>query len=387
MSVTFDEAPPEGHINFGVGQPSPDLLPVALMREAAAHFLDSAEPLELNYGEKQGDRRFRATLAAFLTRHYGTATDADELFVSGGNSQALDLVCARFTQPGDTVFVEEPTYFLAHQILRDHGLNIVGIPVDGGGLDTAALEAALQTTRPALLYTIPSFHNPLGVTLTAARRDRVLALSREYGFLVCADEVYQLLYYDTPPPAAFGSRIREPEAGTTVLSMGSFSKILAPGLRLGWIQTGSALMQGLLASGAVRSGGSLNHFTSHVVRHALDLGLQEQHLEALRSAYGARVEAMDRALRAHLGDLAQWEVPGGGYFFWLELAPGVDTRPLRAQALAQATGFQPGTVFSCQGRFGNCLRLSFAHYGPAEIETGVARLAGVLRAGLAAGRR
>jgi len=159
-TVTFDGAPPPGTINLGIGQPSADLLPVNLVRQASVAFFDSAEPIELNYGVLPGDERFLESLAGFLTEGYGSSTNSDGLFVTGGNSQAIDLVSTVFASPGDTVFVEEPSYFLAFQIFRDHGLNIVGIPVDDEGLSIDALQQELESTTPAFVYTIPSYHNP-----------------------------------------------------------------------------------------------------------------------------------------------------------------------------------------------------------------------------------
>lgn len=376
--LNFDQAPPPGHINFGVGQPSADLLPVELIRIAAEDFLRQAHPLELNYGIKQGDLRCRESLAGLLSRHYGAPARAQSLFLTSGNSQALELVCSQFTQPGDTVFVEEPSYFLAFQIFRDHGLHLVSIATDENGLDVEQLEAELARVKPVFLYTIPSFQNPGGQTLSAVRRKRLVELSQEFEFLVVADEVYQLLFYYEPPPIAFGSLAEEQGEHGTILSLGSFSKILAPALRLGWIQTSPALLRRLLENASLSSGGALNHFTSHVVRHAIDLGLQDQHLLALRAAYRGRVEAMDRALREHLGGLAHWHKPRGGYFFWLELEHDADLRALRQRASEFRTGFQPGPVFSNRGAFANCLRLSFAHYGENDIDAGVERLSRVL---------
>ena len=373
--VTFDGAPEPGAINFGVGQPSADLLPVELLRIAADNFLRSAKPVELNYGERQGDIRFLETLAAFLCDGYDTGVTPESLFVTAGNSQALDFVCALFTRPGDTVIVEEPSYFLAFKIFADHGLNIVSIPVDDEGMDIDRLEQELRRTRPKMLYTIPSYHNPGGQSMSAARRTRLVELSREYDFLVAADEVYQLLWYDQAPPAALGTMS---DRGN-ILSLGSFSKILAPGLRLGWIQTSPKLMEKLLDSGAVNSGGSLNHFTSHVVRHAIELGLQQSFLEELRQTYRSRVRAMDTALNEHIGDLADWHHPEGGYFFWLKFSQDVDTTELRRKAGEYQTGFQPGENFSSNGGLRNYLRLSFAHYGEADIQEGVARLGRLLR--------
>jgi 2-aminoadipate transaminase len=368
--VTFDGAPPPGTINMGIGQPSADLLPVDLVRQASEAFFADAQPFELNYGVLQGDERFLSSLADYLTVQYGTPASPDTLFVSGGNSQALDLVSVMFAKPGDTVFVEEPSYFLAFQIFRDHGLKIVGIPMDDEGISIAELEKALKTHRPVFLYTIPSYQNPGGQCLPLQRRKRLVELATAYDFLIVADEVYQLLYYYGVPPPAFGT-MTESEA---VVSLGSFSKILAPAMRLGWIQTSPALRNKLLANGFVNSGGSINHISSHIVRHAIELGLLTDHVAHLRNVYRARVEAMDQALRREFGSLAKWKKPSGGYFFWLEFPEGTDTALLREQAPRLETGFQSGAVFSSCGGLSNFLRLSFAHYAEDQIVEGICRM-------------
>lgn len=372
--VTFDGAPPPGVINLGIGQPSRDLLPVDLLRAASEDYLKVALPEELNYGEKQGDIRFRESLADFLSLEYGADTSPESLLLTCGNSQALEFICERFTKPGDTVFIEEPTYFLAFQIFRDHGLNIVPIPMDHDGLVIEVLENALKITKAALLYTIPSFSNPGGQTLSAERRERLVDLSREHGFVIAADEVYQMLPYFGDVPPALGTMI---DRGN-VLSMGTFSKIMAPGLRLGWLQAPDHLMETALDSGWVNSGGSVNHVTSHIVRHAIDMGLQESFIEKLRESYRGRVLAMDESLSEHLSSHARWTRPDGGYFFWLELQDDVDTKDLRTGAFDSGVGFQPGEVFTSTGDHKNCLRLSFAHYTEDEIRQGVERLAGLI---------
>jgi DNA-binding transcriptional MocR family regulator len=369
--VTFDRDPPPGTINLGIGQPSADLLPASLLRQAADGFLAGARPADLNYGERQGDAGFRESLAEFLAPEYEAPVSADALFVTAGNSQALDFVCSVFTRPGDTVICEEPSYFLAFRIFEDHGLDIVPVPTDGDGMDIAALEATLTRTKPALVYTIPSYHNPGGQSLSAGRRERLAALSREHGFVIAADEVYQLLWYGQPPPPALGTMI----AVGNILSLGSFSKILAPGLRLGWIQASEPLLEKILDSGVVNSGGSFNQFTSLVAREAIDSGLQLSFLRHLRRVYARRVEVMELALAEQFSGRARWLRPGGGYFFWLEFADGVDTAALRELAPEFEVGFQPGVNFSSRGGLRNCLRLSFAHYGEEDIRKGVARLA------------
>jgi DNA-binding transcriptional MocR family regulator len=256
---------PEDLIDLGIGQPSLSLLPAAALQEAAAHRLGLGDRHVLQYGAARGDGYFRRTLARFLARHHGVPTEMDQLLITAGASQALDLVCTRLARPGDTIFVEEPTYFLALLIFRDHQLNVVGIPMDDKGLIIEALEENLRKRRPVFLYTIPAFHNPSAATLSAQRRERLVELSQVHGFTIVADEVYQMLNYTAVPPQPFAAHI-----GTgSALSLGSFSKILAPGLRLGWIQAAPARLEALLHAGLLESGGGLNPFTSGIVRSAI----------------------------------------------------------------------------------------------------------------------
>ena len=369
-TVKFDDQPPPGTINFGIGQPSADLLPVDLIGQASKMFFDVAEPLNLNYGVLQGDARFLDSLAMFLTRNYGSEVTPEQLFVTGGNSQGMDISAVVYARPGDTVFVEEPSYFLAFQIFRDHGLNIVGIPLLDDGLCIDTLRRELRTHKPAFLYTIPSYHNPAGLCTSDARRRAIVDLAVEHDFLILADEVYQLLHYYQPPPPAYSTMV----SSDRVVSLGSFSKILAPGLRLGWIHTSPRLRKQVRASGFVNSGGSINHISSHIARQAIDNGSLDSHIGELRVAYRRRLEAMDDALHEHYDGLATWTRPEGGYFFWVQFDESVDTTPLRKQARKVEAGFQSGAVFSTEGQLKNCLRLSFAHYNERDIREGIARL-------------
>src|SRR5262245_7997558 len=287
---------PEHLIDLGIGQPSLSLLPVTALQEAAAHRLGRGDRHVLQYGAAQGDGYFRRTLARFLAQHHGVPTEMDQLLITSGASQALDLICTRLARPGDTIFVEEPTYFLALLIFRDYRLNVVGIPTDDRGLIVEALEENLREHRPVFLYTIPAFQNPSAVTLSAQRRGRLVELSQEHGFTIVADEVYQLLNYTTVPPPPFAAHI-----GTgNVLSLGSFSKILAPGLRLGWIQAIPARLDALIHAGLLESGGGLNPFTSGIVRSAIELGLQQKCLADLKTVYAARAATLTGAVRRYL---------------------------------------------------------------------------------------
>ncbi|GIK39467.1 MAG: aminotransferase [Chloroflexota bacterium] len=364
---------PAGMIDFGVGQPSLSLLPQAALKQAAEHRLSQGDTSFLQYGAEQGDGYFRLTLAQFLSRHYGLPVEADHLLITSGASQALDLICTRFTQPGDTIFVEEPTYFLALLIFRDYRLNLVGIPMDDNGLIVEALEEKLAQHRPVFLYTIPAFHNPSAATLSAERRERLLQLSQEHNFLIVADEVYQMLDYTTSPPPPLAAHIDTNQ----VISLGSFSKITAPGLRLGWVQATPARLDPLLHAGLLESGGGLNPFTSAVVQSLIELGLQDACLAHLKAVYHERSSGLNAALRRQVPTLSFAE-PGGGFFIWLRLPEDWNAQDILLKARRNNVSFQPGIKFSSAQGLQNYLRLSFAYYETDELLEGVSRLAQVM---------
>jgi 2-aminoadipate transaminase len=360
---------PAGFIDLGRGDPQFALLPLELIRQAADARLRDDDNAFLQYGTEQGDGHFRLALARFLTDGYGFPVDPDSLFITSGISSALDLLCTLFTRPGDTVFVEEPSYFLALRIFADHGLRLVSIPTDGSGLDLEALLEALKAHRPKFLYVVAAFQNPSGQTLSQDRRERLVALANEHGFLLLADEVYQFLNYTVQSPRSFGSHA---ESGN-VVSLASFSKILAPGLRLGWLQAHPTILKRLTGSGLLDSGGGMNPFTSAIVRGVIESGDLERNISALKQVYGARLAAMDKSLRRHFPQ-AVFTTPQGGYFFWVRL-PGIDTQDLRQQAQVHRVDFRPGILFSSQGGLRDYVRLSFSFYDSADIELGLQRLA------------
>ena len=362
-------------IDIGIGQPDASLLPLEIMKIAADHRLSLGNSDLLGYGPEPGDGYFLLALADFLSSEYGYPVAAESLFTTGGSSHALDLICTLFTQPGDIIFAEEPTYFLALRIFEDHGVRVIGLPMDAEGLRMETLEEKLQQIQPKIVYTIPTFHNPTGGTLSAKRRKRLVELSQEHGFLIMADEVYPLLHYTQKPPAPMAQLI---DSGS-VLSFGSFSKILAPGLRLGWIQAAPHLLKRLTGCGFIDSGGSPNHFTANLVRSVLELGLQQEHLAMLRATYKRRSATLCNALREHLPHVATFVEPAGGFFVWIELPESFDTALLLHEAAKINAGFQPGIRSSSNGGLRNCLRLSFAYYDEDKLAEGVRRIAQVIR--------
>jgi DNA-binding transcriptional MocR family regulator len=316
-------------------------------------------------------------LARLLEGIYGMSVDPGHLLVTNGASQAIDLICTLFSQAGDTIFVEEPTYFLARKIFADHRLKPVSLPMDSDGLIPEAAEEELKRSRPAFLYTIPTYHNPTSVCLSASRREQLAELSRRYDFTVVADEVYHPLCYTSAPPAPMARFC----TSDNVISLGSFSKILAPGLRLGWLQAAPAVIERIVQCGLLDSGGGLNPFTSGVVRNAMELGLLDENLALLKDTYSRRMLAMCAALRSKLPVSVRFTEPAGGFFIWLSLPDGTDALGLLSKAIARNVEFMPGPKFSSRQGLKNCLRLSFAYYDTPDLLKGIERLAAVIGQG------
>jgi DNA-binding transcriptional MocR family regulator len=237
------------------------------------------------------------------------------------------------------------------------------------------LAEVLRTVRPAFVYTIPVFQNPTGRTLSPARREALLALSRQHGFFLVADEVYQLLHYHERPPAPFAAHGDE----ITIISLGSFSKICGPGLRLGWVQAAPAIIKQFCASGMVESGGGLNPFTGALVQVALENGDETAYVATLRAVYRARSQALTAALQANFGDLLDYAPVSGGYFLWATLPEGCDATRLLAAAAQEQVGYRAGAKFGTRAApaassLQRALRLCFAYYSEAELAEGVRRL-------------
>jgi DNA-binding transcriptional MocR family regulator len=371
---------PEGVIDLGVGQPNNAILPVDYVRRAAAmQFTDSPEFLQ--YGAEWGDGNHRAALGEFLTEAYGVPVDPEQLFSTNGNSQALDMLCTVLTEPGDVVLVEEPTYFLAFQIFRDHGLVIRGVPIDGDGIVVEAFvdEVAMVRAagrRVAFAYTIPASQNPTGVTMSTQRREALVAAAAGNDVLIVADEVYHLLRFAPGPmPPPMSAYVDD----GPIMSIGTFSKILAPGMRLGWVHASAERLAAFAGTGLILSGGGLNPVTSSLATAMMRMGWQQEYLEWLRTLFARRSATMIAALREHMPHWVDFDVPSGGYFVWLRLPPNVDGAALRALGKQHGVDVRHGAQFSPTGSLGNHIRLSYAFYDDADIAEGVARLGRALR--------
>jgi len=369
----------EGVINFVVGQPEKDLLPLELLEKATEdRFAKCATGafdtrLMLQYGEGLGDKALRSSLSAFLTNHYNGQVNPDHLMISNGSSHALDLCCSTFAKEGDVVLVEDPTYFLSIKTFIDHRLNIVCVDTDENGLTIESLKRQLILHKSiAFLYCIPTHSNPSSTTLPLSRRRELAQLSEQHGFLIVADDVYQCLNYTSEvPPSPL------PHLTKNALSLGSFTKILAPGLRLGWIEAHPEILDRLLCRGVISSGGGLNPFAGSIVQSAIDMGLLDQHLQKLKEVYAENMAALCEALKKELPNCS-FQPPKGGYFVWLRLPEGVDGEELFKKSEEFGVSFSPGIKSSAQKRMNNYIRLCFAFYPREQLVEGTKRLSRLL---------
>jgi DNA-binding transcriptional MocR family regulator len=361
---------PSGNIDLGSGNPSLELLPIEILERASANYFSAGDRRTLQYGAERGNGYFLAALAEFLSTNLHFDVPMSTLLATNGASAALDLLCTLYTKPGDLIFVEEPTYFLARRIFADHHLQVEPISMDKDGLYVNQLEEKLSQALAKFIYTIPTFHNPANVTLAQDRRERLVNLAHQNNFLIIADEVYQFLAYDMSPPKPLASFANQVEQ---VISINSFSKILAPGLRLGWIQAHPKVIEQLAECGLLDSGGGLNPFTSGIAYYLIQAGDLAENITKLKGVYQKRLATMNEALAQNLPE-ADYLIPQGGYYFWVRL-PGLDTSQLRVTAQKSGIDFRPGTLFSSQIGLKDYLRLSFSYYNAPQIEMGVKKLA------------
>lgn len=386
----------EEQVHFGVGQPAPSLLPLSRVRAAAATKFAEEDPLFLQYGYISGYLQFRQSLASFLSKGYNKESiDPELLFATNGVSGALGLVCSLFATRGDVIVCENPSYFLALSLFRDFGLQIAPCKLDTDGLDTNELERMLRadpTFRPKFVYCIPAFHNPTGYSLSVARRAHLCCLAAEFDFMVLADEVYQLLafngeerpadplcYFDTDEVIKQGGR--GGRAGH-VLSIGSFAKITAPGLRLGWLQVSPAavpIIKRIYNCGQLDSSGALNPVVSGIVHTMIESGSQDEHLAAVRTELTQRGAVLGDALREHLPPGATFVQPKGGYFIWISIPQPLHGMRLMDYCIAQhKCRFHPGERFGTG--LDSFIRLSFSYYSAPDLAVGAKRLGEAMRA-------
>ncbi len=367
-----------GVLSLALGFPAPDLFPAAGLSEAAARVL-AHDPVALQYSPPF--LPLRRQVVELMARR-GVECREEQVFLTAGGQQGMSLLTRLLLDPGGTVLTERLCYTGFQQAVEPFQPEILTVPTDlDTGIDVDAVEALLAAgERPAMIYVVTDGNNPLGVSVSAGKRRRLVELAREHRVPILEDDAYGYFQYvddPVPPMRALDDR--------WVLYMGTFSKIFAPALRVGWLVVPEELVRPL---GIIKEATDINTstFTQRVISSYVDEGLLPGHLETLRREYGARRDAMDAALREHLGGVARWRAPTAGVFTWVELPEGTDTFPLLETALdTEGVAFFPGSAFAVggDGYASNCLRLNFSHCGPERIREGVERLGRVIRGALA----
>jgi DNA-binding transcriptional MocR family regulator len=363
---------PKRPVKLSVGQPGMNMLPLEILQKGLEYVGSVTDPRLLQYGDIPGYGGFRTALGSFLEVEYKEKVEPTELFVTQGVTGALAFYCSLFTQTGSTVFVEEPTYFLAINIFKqDFRLNVVSVPITPTGIDLEALEQALindKSTTPKFLYTIPTYHNPTSYTLPHEKREALAKLAEKYDFNIVADEVYQMLYFgDNKPPLPlcyYSNR---------AVSIGSFSKILAPAFRLGWMQTkNESIMDVFMKSGQMDSSGGNSPVTQALVHGIIKSNSLYDNIEKDKEILSSNCKELSHEVREQLGKYVDFIEPTGGYFLWLKLKePYTAAKVL--ENLGQVT-FVPGTRFSAHGSCNDYIRLSFSYYAKEDFAYGVGQI-------------
>ncbi|MFF5289231.1 aminotransferase-like domain-containing protein [Paractinoplanes globisporus] len=361
--IQFEHRP--GILDLSWGHPRPGLLPVEEWARASAAASREFGWRQLTYGYATGP----APLLEWLAAHLPSATD--QLFVTAGASHGMALVASLLAGPGDVILVDSPTYYLAFQIFADTGATVLRAPADEDGVDPDALAAMLEGRRVPLLYLVPTFANPTGRSLPPDRRRALVALAQRTGLTLLEDDTYRELCYEGDAPPS----LWQLSGGDGVVRLGSFAKTVAPGLRLGWINADPALITRLATLGYVHSGGGVNHSVATTMSCFGASGAYQRHIAAVRAEYRAQRDALVSAVRAYLPASA----PGGGWFLWLPLPPGVSATGLLAEAERRGTSFVPGPRFYVDGVGGDDrIRLSFSHLAPADLAEATDRLGAAL---------
>jgi 2-aminoadipate transaminase len=381
-SIDLPQGMTQNTISLLFGHPDPSTLLTPELLNAMQHAMISPQfYTALQYGAEQGTRSLINFLVEKINREQGLSIQPGNLMVVAGSTSAVDMLARLFVRPGGVVLVEAPTYADSIHVFRDHHVELCSIPMDEDGLIPGELEkqvARLSSNSkfPSFLYTIPNFHNPTGCTLSEARRIEIISIARRYGFPIVEDDVYRDLSFEGAVPASFYALTH----GDQVLSIGSFSKTLAPGLRLGWLLGSEDAIQHCINCGTSQMGGGANPFTAHIIAEYCQSGHWETHITRVRSLYKLRRDAALAALERYMPEDVKWTRPAGGFFIWLSLPKHIFVQHVKRLALQEGVSFAAGEGFFVNPSDGeHNLRLAFSFASPKDIDTGIRVLSQVIQ--------
>jgi len=367
-------------VSLAGGMPFVQALPVDMLTATAVRVLTERGPTALQYGSGQGDVTLREQILEVIGE-VGVTAHPDDIVVTPGSQMALDLVTRVFCDPGDVVLVEAPSYVGALGVFRAYECDVIHVAMDDEGLVPTALAEAIVAARSAgkrvkMIYTIPSFHNPAGVTQGPARRAEILAIAQREGIALLEDDPYGLLGFEGEPPRA----IRADDA-EGVIYLGSFSKTIASGLRVGWAVAPHGVREKLVlaAESAVLCPSNYAQLT---VSDYLATQPWREQIKVFREVYRERRDALLESLQALMPAGTTWTIPAGGFYSWLTLPEGLDASAMLPRAVAALVAYVPGTGFYVDGQGRQNLRLSYCYPEPERIREGVRRLAAVMESEL-----
>ena len=369
-------------ISFAGGLPNPAAFPVAAMRTIVTHVMQDHAPEALQYGPTEGHFRLRSAIARGMAEHYGAPQDVDNILITTGSQQALSLLCTVLLDPDDIVITASPTYLGALLTFNACRARVQGVATDQEGIIPEALEEHLRTLandsrRAKFIYLVPTFDNPTGRTLDLSRRQRIYDLACQYDLLVIEDDPYGLLRFEGEPVAPIKSLDQEGR----VAYLGSFSKILAPGFRVGWLAAEATLMRkAVLAKQAQDICTSV--FGQYCIFEAMVHDMLFKHIESICALYRRKRDLMLKAIDAEFPRVVKWNRPNGGLFLWLELPAAIDTTELLPKAINYNIAYVTGKPFFPDGTGHNTLRLNFSYAEDQHIVEGIKRLSNVIKAEL-----
>ena len=370
-----------GIISFAGGLPAPDTFPASELEEIAAKVLREKGALALQYGTTEGEAPLREAIAKSMSCEKA-AIKAENILVTAGSQQGLDMVAKVLIDPGDIIIMELPSYVGALQAFTSYRAKMLGVPQDDQGMRTDKLEKLLERLakrgkKPKFIYTVPDFQNPSGVTMSLERRKRLLELAYQYEIPIVEDSPYRdLRFIGANVPAIYALDDR-----SQVIALGTFSKIFCPGLRLAWIMAPAAWLDKMIVA---KQGMDLCSpaFNQLIAAEFIERGLLPAQIEKIRALYGRKREAMLKALKKHMPKGVKWTRPEGGLFLWLKLPKNLSANDLFPKAIEEKVAYVVGSAFHCDGKGQNTMRLNFSYPSEEQIEEGIKRLAAVIRKNL-----
>jgi 2-aminoadipate transaminase len=361
-------------ISFAGGLPDPETFPVDEIEDIACKVLREKGAVALQYGPTEGEKPFREEIAKWLRRE-NSEIEMENILVTAGSQQGLDIISKVFLDPKDIIIVELPTYIGGLQAFTSYRAKMIGIPQDDHGMKMDLLEKALaklakRGKKPKFIYVVPDFQNPSGVTMSLDRRKKLLQLAYQHEIPILEDSPYRDLRYkgNSLPPIHSLDKERQ------VMVLGTFSKLLCPGLRLAWIMAPVEWMERMVVA---KQGMDLCSppFTQIIVAEYMNRGLLQKQIEKIRRLYGKKLEAMLTALSRYMPKGVEWSKPEGGLFLWMKLPKHMSANALFPKAIENKVAYVVGSAFHCDGKGQNSMRLNFSYSSEQQIDEGIKRLA------------